>query len=217
MQEIDKHKILVITGAAGAGKDTLAMMIKEYIYGTNQRLCGLVDLKFSAPLKEVCALVFGWDEDALDDLDYKEKVFTTSESLLSSNPDPMDTQARLWNRRSVLQHLGTDVFRKMDPDVWVKAALRRARDAYGYIDGWISTDCRFPNEATALKDAFADTYFVNIRRGGPSMTLGSSHASEIQQLPEPDMYLHAESGAMATLRDHARMLSNQFYPELLED
>jgi len=51
--------------------------------------------------------------------------------------------------RELLQFIGTDAFRKFDADVWVKYLVRRIRaenPALAVID-----DCRFPNEAEALR------------------------------------------------------------------
>lgn len=50
--------------------------------------------------------------------------------------------------RELMQKLGTDWFRSIDPDVWVKHLLKRATG-----DRMVVDDVRFPNEAKGLLDA----------------------------------------------------------------
>lgn len=48
--------------------------------------------------------------------------------------------------RQLLQHWGTDVVRKKDPDFWVETVGRLAEMIDGEFDYLIIDDCRFPNE-----------------------------------------------------------------------
>lgn len=60
-----------------------------------------------------------------------------------------------WNHqqlsaRDAMQIIGTDIFRKLDPNVWVKATITKiTRDK---PDLAIITDCRFPNEVSAIQN-----------------------------------------------------------------
>jgi len=60
-----------------------------------------------------------------------------------------------WNNESLsgrdaMQIIGTDIFRKLDPDVWVKATISKIiREK---PDLAIITDCRFPNEVSAIQN-----------------------------------------------------------------
>jgi hypothetical protein len=52
--------------------------------------------------------------------------------------------------RDAMQIIGTDIFRKLDPDVWVKATISKiVREK---PDIAIITDCRFPNEVESIQN-----------------------------------------------------------------
>lgn len=52
--------------------------------------------------------------------------------------------------RDAMQIIGTDIFRKLDPDVWVKATISKiVREK---PDLAIITDCRFPNEVSSIQN-----------------------------------------------------------------
>jgi len=51
--------------------------------------------------------------------------------------------------RNVMEIVGTDIFRKLDPDVWVKATINKITQEKP--DLAVITDCRFPNEVQAIK------------------------------------------------------------------
>lgn len=86
---------------------------------------------FAGKLKRACREIFGLDHDQLYDPDHKEKV------------DPF------WGKtpREMMQLMGTEVGRAIDEDVWVKALMHELGDS-----GWLIEDCRFPNEAEAVRE-----------------------------------------------------------------
>jgi hypothetical protein len=49
-----------------------------------------------------------------------------------------------------MQYVGTDIFRKMDTDVWVKSTINKILKEGPELA--IITDCRFPNEVEAIKN-----------------------------------------------------------------
>jgi len=51
--------------------------------------------------------------------------------------------------REVMQYVGTDILRKMHPNVWVDAALRKIR--HDNPETAIICDCRFPNEVEGVQ------------------------------------------------------------------
>ena len=72
--------------------------------------------------------------------------------------------------REVLQHVGTNIFRKMSGNVWVSALFRQIQKDNAKVV--IITDCRFPNEVYGIQD-----------RGGKVVYLtrnpyNDTHASE---------------------------------------
>ena len=83
--------------------------------------------------------------------------------------------------RSLLQKVGTDIFRRKDPDYWVRFLmdmLDAFRDDWDYA---LIPDCRFPNECVTPLERGFDTTLVRVVR--PGMTSGLTeeqkrHASE---------------------------------------
>ena len=53
--------------------------------------------------------------------------------------------------REVLQYVGTDVFRKMQHNVWADATVRLIEKENPTLA--LIADCRFPNEVEAIKNA----------------------------------------------------------------
>jgi hypothetical protein len=51
--------------------------------------------------------------------------------------------------REILQHIGTEIFRCLDLDIWVKTTFRRIDSEQPELA--IIPDCRFPNEIEAIK------------------------------------------------------------------
>lgn len=168
-EALKKHHCLVLIGKAGAGKDTVADMI----YGMRQSPRPR-SFRFSEPLKVAVARIFGWSPQALGSLAYKEERLDKPLKTLDDR--------NLWTRREVLQYVGTDVFRTMDANVWVNAALRSACEVANAFDtnGFICTDCRFPNELDALVKHFGQVYVVRLVKVGGAQTAASAHASETE-------------------------------------
>jgi hypothetical protein len=72
--------------------------------------------------------------------------------------------------RTLLQKLGTDVIRKIDPDFWKNILMDLfltldddANDSEFKFDYAILSDCRFPNELDSYKECF-DTTTIKIHR-----------------------------------------------------
>ena len=158
---------IVFIGAAGAGKDTAAAAVLEAIPGSK-------NLKFAAALKDVCARVYGWDRDRLDaDLDYKE-----APAFYANGKPCVVVAGEVQTRRQLLQRIGTDMFRDMNDDVWLHAALARV-DADAPL--YVATDTRFNNEVEFIREHFDRTYVVRLVRIGASQgTAASAHVSERQ-------------------------------------
>lgn len=191
---------LVFIGAAGAGKDTAAAAVLEAIPESR-------NLKFAAALKDMCSTVFGWDRERLDaDLDYKESVATYA------NGEPCFVKAgEAQTRRQILQYLGTDVFRAMNDDVWLHAALANVR-SQAPAPLWVATDTRFVNEVEFIREQFDRTYVVRIvRMGATEGTAASAHVSERQSAEiKVDTELHIKDGDIHTLQRKAVDIALRF-------
>lgn len=195
---------LVFIGAAGAGKDTAASAVLEAVPGSR-------NLKFASALKDMCARVYGWDRERLDtDLTYKESVanYFDGTPVFVKGGEPQ-------TRRQILQHVGTDVFRGMNDDVWLYAALHdvvATETAEGAAPLWVATDTRFLNEVEFIREKFQRTYVVRIvRLGATQGTAASAHVSERQSAAIPvDAEIHVGDGDIVGLQRKAVEIARRF-------
>ncbi len=152
-------KILLFTGYAGSGKTTAAQMVGRGINSTRH-------LSLATPLREVCAAAFPF---------VPRKCFYGSKAEKEAEIPGMPG----WSGRRVLQHIGTEGFRVIDPDIWVNKVIYslEQRDLARDISYNASTvdDIRFPNEAVGLRH-YGKLYRVD-RRNNPGAA-GPAHESE---------------------------------------
>lgn len=148
--------LIGITGRARAGKTTFARILcQEH---------GFSEVTFAGPLKLMVACLFrtsvGHLEITKDEVDYR----------IGRTP------------REVLQAVGTEGVRHLDPDFLVKLAMRRAAEILPEYPVVI-TDVRFENEAAAIRDKGGLIVHI-MRPEGPTIAT-SEHVSErgIQWLP----------------------------------
>ena len=185
--------LIGIIGAAGAGKSTVAKHLVT--------MHGFAETSFAAPLKRLCADQFGWNYTRLNDLDYKEQV------------DPFIGKTR----RSVLQHIGTEGFRAVDPNHWVKQASKDIRDIQRIesaepgeplFDGVAVADVRFENEADAIRAGSG--FIVLVERSDVRLTVRQRlarrfkrgfgiHPSETLYLTYPTDYIISVPFGVANL------------------
>ena len=83
--------------------------------------------------------------------------------------------------RSLLQYVGTDKIREVNPDFWVAfiaSILRIFKDEWDYV---LIPDCRFPNEFEFLREMGFDATLVRVVRNGYTSPLTAeqqAHPSE---------------------------------------
>lgn len=123
------NRIIAFTGPAGAGKSTAAAVVAARY--------GYYRLSFAAPIRAML-MAFG----------------LTGEQLGAGKEQPLDWLPGQTPRR-LMQTLGTEWGRQLvDPNIWVKLAMRRAQWALGQqFAGVVFDDCRFDNEAMAIREA----------------------------------------------------------------
>lgn len=124
-------KLIGLSGAAGAGKDTVASMLLDNVCG-HQRA-------FAAPLKAAAAQMFGLTREQMEDRELKEKLVP------------------FWGKspREILQLLGTECGRDVfGTDIWTKRAdltleqiLAEDRSESFAAEVLVWTDVRFADEA----------------------------------------------------------------------
>jgi hypothetical protein len=131
--------IIGICGLIGSGKDTIA----DYLQNIHQ----FRRESFAHALKDAVAQVFGWDRELIEgrtreSREWREQVDTWwAERLNMPNLTP----------RYVLQVWGTEVARKsFHDDIWIAALENKLRKTH---DDVVISDCRFPNEIKAIRDA----------------------------------------------------------------
>ena len=118
--------IIGFTGHNGSGKNLAADCICETLTGFKQDA-------FAKPLKEVCSILFGLSDREMNDPEIKE---TPLERYPFQSP------------REIMQKLGTEGVRSNWKDAWVEALKSRVRG----LGNFVITDCRFQNEADALRE-----------------------------------------------------------------
>lgn len=143
--------IIAICGHKFSGKSTVARLLHN--------ATGWEIVSFATPLKKmVCALV-GCTMDDLEDYDYKENT---------------EVPEHLWvycangkhTIRALMQGLG-DLMRKENPNVFIECTLNSKGD-------YLVSDCRFPNEAKAVKARGG----IVIKVVRPNANASDSHQSE---------------------------------------
>ena len=88
--------------------------------------------------------------------------------------------------RAILQHVGTDIVRKNNPDAWVNMMVELLRGINTEFDFVLIPDVRFHNEISVIKKNFSDVLCLNVVRfnfDNGLTALQKAHASETS-LPE---------------------------------
>ncbi|AYR04380.1 deoxynucleoside monophosphate kinase [Acinetobacter phage vB_AbaP_APK14] len=211
------YKIGLI-GLAGAGKDTVAVILQEALKGIGQEF--EID-RYAGLLKEAARQVFGenFDDrnvkevDKFVDLYLADKIIDATDYVyLKLNR--LDIDLDEWNElcqkhidsctwmspRKFQQLLGTEVGRAIDPDIWVNYLKNQDRNL-------IIPDVRFGNEDV-------DFNILITRHPVPKGTLHASevYAAELQLSDNPydyvDYIIHND-GSIEDLKRKVQQLVNK--------
>lgn len=130
--------IIALCGFASCGKDTVAHELVSRL--------GFVRLSFASSLKDAVSFVFGWDREMLEGITQSARSAREEVDVWWSGKLRMPG----FTPRVALQLIGTDVMREhFHADLWIlslqKRILNLPDDAKVVI-----TDCRFPNEISAM-------------------------------------------------------------------
>jgi len=144
--------------------------------------------KFAGKLKDIASHLTGIDIENFEDQEFKKTLLGPEWGSVETNPlnsIPVFEDVKfnsLMSVREFLQKLGTDAMRKgLHDNVWVNALMSDYRpieyndDEQPRLPNWIITDCRFPNEAQAVKDKGG----LVIRIDRPGIKPINDHPSEI--------------------------------------
>jgi hypothetical protein len=167
--------VVGLTGFAGSGKSTVAnYLVEEH---------GYTRLSFAGPLKKMLRTL----NPIMGDMPvayHEDNVLRLSNvwGLAERHIEFWDYAgtAEQWIKESeygdeyrrLLQVLGTDCIRAVDPEFWVKAAIAQMEDEDGK---YVFDDCRFPNEAAVITVADPRSLWYVER---PGIHPVNGHASE---------------------------------------
>lgn len=132
--------LIGICGFIGSGKDTVAKLFVEQ---------GCVQDSFAAPLKDMCASIFGWQREMLEGDSMDSREFRETQDLYWTRKLGIDH----FTPRLALQLLGTDIMRThFSQDIWLNSLeyrIRRQRQDELCV---VVSDARFKNELNLIKE-----------------------------------------------------------------
>jgi hypothetical protein len=178
--------------------------------------------KFSGALKKVASILTGISVDKFEDQEFKDshlgpEWYTPIDTPLDVVFDDVKFM-KMMSVRELLQKLGTDAIRNgLHPNAWVNAAMANYKPSiYGYdgngspvaeLPHWIFTDCRFPNEAQAIKDKGG----VIIRIDRPGVGPVNDHPSETALDNWDFDYKIANVSDLESLKHTVQLLMNKIW------
>lgn len=174
--------VVGLTGKKRAGKDFFGQKILEGLSG-NSVTGNLYILHFATPLKQIANILLEGRPETIaswvaefcnyapfDNPRFQKRLVSVLGNVLNKHPQFRELEDG--KPRKLLQYLGTDLFRKIDQDFWIRAMRTRLQGAPGTCKIVIVPDVRFPNEAHLCN------YIVRVHGG----VGGDAHASENQDL-----------------------------------
>ena len=103
---------------------------------------------FADPLKSIAIQLFGLTRNQCFGTDEDKNSAT---DISWENMPGKPSSKKMMTAREFLQSFGTDVCRKIKPDVWTSSCIARIKMSQTELA--IVPDCRFPNEVEAIKEA----------------------------------------------------------------
>lgn len=198
--------IIGLSGYAKSGKDTVAEIIRE-IQPDKWQI-----KKFSGKLKTIASIMLGIPEYMFENQDFKSEIL--GEEWWKNYGD-FYHQTTV---RDFLQLLGTDAIRNgLHSNAWVNALMadyheyEKEERFDTYIKkvtppcNWIVTDCRFPNEAEAIKDRGG----IIIRIDRPGVEPVNAHPSEVALDNWDFDYKIANVSDLVSLKQSVEVLLNK--------
>lgn len=162
--------IIAFAGRKQSGKTTACEFVQNIFAQMVQKNSSIYN--FADPLKKMCIEIFGLTHDQCYGSDDNK-----NELVNCLWPDT----GKEMTAREVMQYVGTNVFRKMQHNVWADATIRRIQDEG--LPLALIADCRFPNEVEAIKNAGG--VVVKLNRN----LYDSNHESE--KALDTDVYDHS--------------------------
>jgi len=140
--------IIGICGFIGSGKDTIA----DYLVNTHE----FRRESFANTLKDAVSSVFGWDRTMLEGRTKEAREWREQQDEWWTQRLGMPITPRY-----ILQQWGTEVCRRgFHDDIWIASLENKLRTSKDHV---VISDCRFPNEIKAIKNAGG--MVVRVKRG----------------------------------------------------
>lgn len=164
--------IIGISGKARSGKDTFADILLETLNKNDQH--DYVKVHYSDDLKSRVMNDFNmtWEQ---------------TYGALKEVPDERypKKDGGYWTPREILQHMGTEGFRHIEPTFWVRTLFERIGNMEN--QNVIITDCRFPDEVDAVIEHGG--VHIRVERKDKDYATNLQHASETS-LDGEDIIIH---------------------------
>jgi len=139
-------QIIGVVGFIGSGKDTVADYLQNFHEFRRE--------SFASTLKDAVAAVFGWDRTLLEGRTKEAREWRETVDSWWAERLSMPTLTPRW----VLQYWGTEVCRRgFHDDLWIASLENKLRNSK---DNVVISDCRFPNEISAIKRAGGKIFWV---------------------------------------------------------
>lgn len=130
--------IIGLVGFIGSGKDSVSRHFVKH---------GFVRDSFAAPIKDLCASIFGWPRELLEGHTAESREFRETTDIFWTRKLGIDN----FTPRLALQLIGTDVMRNhFNEDIWLNSLEYRIHRANQH-QGVIISDARFKNELKLIK------------------------------------------------------------------
>ena len=170
--------IVGLTGLAQHGKSTAAKHLQNEL--------GFQEYAFADKLKEVCIDLFNLDPSQI----YTNEGKTQVDPRYGVTP------------RTILQHIGTEGFRKLYPTIWRDYVLRQIKESTNH-QRFVISDVRFEDEAEGITALGGK--IVKIVREGYQALSGEEAAHESEQFaqrPDSDFeyVIRAPSGHISKIQ-----------------
>ena len=146
--------LIAICGHKFSGKSTVARLLHN--------ATGYEVVSFADKLKDITCVLAGCTREDLEDYDFKET------QLVPDYLRPYCLNAEKPTFRAFLQHFGSEVMRGVNDNIWIDCTLSNCEESV------IVSDCRFPNEAKAVKARGG----IVIKVVRPDVKASDSHQSE---------------------------------------
>ena len=153
-------KIIAFAGRKQSGKTTCSEFIAQHYNERISKINGAKIYNFADPLKkDICMNILGLTYDQCYGDDEAKNTLTNTQ-----------WEGKILTAREVMQFIGTDIFRKIQNNVWADATIKKIQQEQPELA--IIADCRFPNEVDAVKSV--EGMVIKLTRN----PFNSDHSSE---------------------------------------